>query len=94
MFKVVAATVLIAGGGHALCLAVALPTAFFIAKIAPRWIAAGLIVSMLLPLWAGYIVKAYAWRAMLSPAGNRLPPKAAAEAGSWRACSVGHRATG
>jgi putative spermidine/putrescine transport system permease protein len=52
------------------CVALALPTAFFVAKIAPRWIRRGLMVSMLLPLWAGYMVKAYAWRTMVAPAGG------------------------
>ncbi len=79
MFKVVLRTVLIAGGVTALCFAIALPTSFFIAKIAPRWMRRGLIVSILLPLWAGYLVKGYAWRAMLSPAGNSF---AAAGSGS------------
>jgi putative spermidine/putrescine transport system permease protein len=52
------------------CVLLALPTAFFVAKIAPRWIRRGLMVSMLLPLWAGYMVKAYAWRTMVAPAGG------------------------
>jgi putative spermidine/putrescine transport system permease protein len=53
------------------CLAVALPMAFFIAKIAkPRW-RRGLIVAVLMPLWAGYLVKGYAWKSMFTPdAGN------------------------
>jgi putative spermidine/putrescine transport system permease protein len=53
-----------------LCVGLALPTAFFVAKIAPRWIRRGLMVSMLLPLWAGYMVKTYAWRTMVAPAGG------------------------
>ena len=27
-------------------------------------------VSMMLPLWAGYMVKTYAWRTMVAPAGG------------------------
>lgn len=53
-----------------LCIALALPTAFFIAKFAPKWSRRGLMVSMLLPLWAGYMVKTYAWRTMVAPAGG------------------------
>lgn len=53
-----------------LSIALALPTAFFVAKIAPRWVRRGLIVSMMLPLWAGYMVKTYAWRSMVAPAGG------------------------
>lgn len=52
------------------CITLALPTAFFVAKIAPRWTRRALVVSMLLPLWAGYMVKTYAWRAMVAPAGG------------------------
>ena len=63
-------TVLIATIVTISCVLIALPTAFFIAKIAPRWVRRGLMVSILLPLWAGYMVKTYAWRAMVSPAGG------------------------
>ncbi len=63
-------TVLVAMSVTLICALVALPTCFFLAKIAPRWVRRGLLVSMLLPLWAGYMVKAYAWRAMVSPAGG------------------------
>lgn len=51
-----------------LCFVIALPVAFCITKIVPRWARRGLVVAMLLPLWAGYLVKAYAWKAMLRPA--------------------------
>ncbi len=51
-----------------LCLLIALPMAFYINKVAQRWARRGLIVAVLLPLWAGYLVKGYAWKAMLRPA--------------------------
>jgi putative spermidine/putrescine transport system permease protein len=49
------------------CLALALPLAFFMARVAqPRW--RPLLVAMVLtPLWASYLVKVYSWRAMLQP---------------------------
>lgn len=53
-----------------LCVALALPTAFFVAKVAPTWMRRGMMVSLMLPLWAGYMVKTYAWRAMVAPAGG------------------------
>ncbi|MFM8856889.1 MAG: ABC transporter permease [Actinomycetota bacterium] len=56
----------------AICALIALPVAMFVAKVAPRWMRRGLIVAMLLPLWAGYLVKGYAWRAMVSPSGGRF----------------------
>lgn len=53
-----------------LCIVLALPTAFFVAKIAPRWMRRSIMVSLMLPLWAGYMVKTYAWRTMVAPAGG------------------------
>jgi putative spermidine/putrescine transport system permease protein len=47
----------------------ALPMAFFMAKVAPRWIRVYLVVAVLTPLWASYLVKAYAWRGLLVPEG-------------------------
>ncbi len=49
------------------CLVIALPMAFYIAKLAKPWARRSLIVAVLLPLWGGYLVKGYAWRAMISP---------------------------
>jgi putative spermidine/putrescine transport system permease protein len=50
-----------------ICMVIALPLAFFMARVAsPRW--RPLLVAMVLtPLWASYLVKVYAWRAMLQP---------------------------
>jgi putative spermidine/putrescine transport system permease protein len=50
------------------CFCIALPAAFYVSKIAKPWARRGLIVAMLMPLWAGYLVKGYAWKAMLRPA--------------------------
>jgi putative spermidine/putrescine transport system permease protein len=47
----------------------ALPVAFFMAKIARPTMANLLVVAMLTPLWANYLVKAFAWRAMVTPGG-------------------------
>ena len=49
------------------CLILALPLAFFMARVAnPKW--RPLLVALVLtPLWASYLVKVYAWRAMLQP---------------------------
>ena len=54
---------------HLLCIAIALPAAFYIAKVAKPLGPAGARRGVLLPLWAGYLVKGYAWKAMLRPAG-------------------------
>lgn len=55
-----------------LCLIIALPLSFFMARVAsPRW--QPLLIAMVLtPLWASYLVKVYAWRAMLQPESGVL----------------------
>ncbi|MCG0283981.1 ABC transporter permease [Streptomyces sp. PSAA01] len=52
-----------------LCAVIAFPVAFYTARIArPRWRPL-LVVAILTPLWASYLVKAYAWRLMLAEGG-------------------------
>ncbi len=47
----------------------AIPIALFMAKVAnARWQRV-LVIAVLTPLWASYLVKAYAWRGMLSEEG-------------------------
>lgn len=65
---VVIRSVLIALAVTVCCLVIALPTAFYIAKVARPWARRGLMVAVLMPLWAGYLVKGYAWKALLRPA--------------------------
>jgi putative spermidine/putrescine transport system permease protein len=48
---------------------VAFPMAFYMAKFASRRARRLLVVAVLTPLWASYLVKAYAWRSMLSGNG-------------------------
>jgi putative spermidine/putrescine transport system permease protein len=47
----------------------ALPVAFFMAKVASRAAQPWLVAAILLPLWASYLVKAYAWRSMFGGGG-------------------------
>jgi putative spermidine/putrescine transport system permease protein len=49
--------------------AIALPMAFYMAKVASRRARRLLVAAILTPLWASYLVKAYAWRVMLSNDG-------------------------
>ena len=51
---------------------IALPVAFYMAKVAAPWARRALVVSVTMPLWAGYLVKGYAWRAILDPGGGVL----------------------
>jgi putative spermidine/putrescine transport system permease protein len=48
---------------------VAIPIALFMAKVASPRLKGVLLVAVLTPLWASYLVKAYAWRGMLSENG-------------------------
>jgi putative spermidine/putrescine transport system permease protein len=47
----------------------AFPIAFYMARVATRRRRAALAVAVLMPLWASYLVKVYAWRTMLSSGG-------------------------
>jgi putative spermidine/putrescine transport system permease protein len=47
----------------------ALPVAFFVAKVATRRWQPLLVAAILMPLWASYLVKAYAWRSMFGGGG-------------------------
>lgn len=48
---------------------IALPIAFFMAKVASRGVQRALVIAILMPLWASYLVKAYAWRSILAQGG-------------------------
>ncbi|WP_238447139.1 ABC transporter permease [Micromonospora sp. 4G55] len=48
---------------------IALPMAFFMAKVASPRSRQLLVIAILTPLWASYLVKAYAWRVMLANGG-------------------------
>ncbi len=51
---------------------IALPAAFFLAKVATPRFRRMLVAGVLLPLWASYLVKAYAWRIILNPEAGVL----------------------
>ncbi len=48
---------------------IAFPIAFYMAKIAGPRMKGFLVVAVLMPLWSAYLVKVYAWRAILSEEG-------------------------
>jgi len=48
---------------------IALPIAFYMAKLASRRMQRILVIAVLTPLWASYLVKAFAWRSVLSDGG-------------------------
>jgi putative spermidine/putrescine transport system permease protein len=47
----------------------AFPIALFMAKVASRRVRGLLVVGILMPLWASYLVKVYAWREILAEEG-------------------------
>ena len=47
----------------------AFPIAYYMARVASPRIRGLLVVSILLPLWSGYLVKVYAWRLILNESG-------------------------
>ena len=49
----------------------AFPIAYYMARIASPRMRGLLVVAVLMPLWAAYLVKVYAWR--IDPPGQRLP---------------------
>ena len=52
-----------------ICIVLAVPLALYMAKVASPRIRLALVVAVTTPLWASYLVKAYAWRMLLSPGG-------------------------
>ncbi|MBA9043779.1 MULTISPECIES: ABC transporter permease [Streptomyces] len=52
-----------------LCALIAFPVAFYTARVAPPRRRPLLVVAILTPLWASYLVKVYAWRLILSRGG-------------------------
>jgi putative spermidine/putrescine transport system permease protein len=50
-------------------IALALPIAFFMAKVASPAAKRAMLIAILTPLWASYLVKAFAWRSLLSTGG-------------------------
>lgn len=60
-------TVAIAAAVTVACTLIGFPMAFFMAKVAPpRWRSV-LVALVVTPLWASYLVKIYAWQAMVQP---------------------------
>ena len=62
-------TVLIAALVTVTDVILAFPLAFYMAKVAKPRMRNVLVVAVLMPLWSAYLVKVYAWRAILSEEG-------------------------
>ena len=68
--SLVVRSVAVAVAATLLCFALAMPTAFYIARLASRRTRRALVVALILPLWTGYLVKAFALRAVLAPGSD------------------------
>lgn len=62
-------TIWIALAVTAIDMVLAVPIAFFISKVATANWQKILVIAVLMPLWASYLVKAYAWRNVLADGG-------------------------
>ena len=67
--RVILRTIGVAIAVTVVCAVLAFPMAFFMAKVASPRSKGLLMVAVLTPLWASYLVKAYAWRSMLAGDG-------------------------
>jgi len=66
-FNVTVRTVGVATAVTIICAVLAIPMAFFIARVAKPKSRPVLIALVITPLWASYLVKIYAWRTMMAP---------------------------
>jgi len=66
---ITARTVLIAVAVTAIDALLAFPIALYMAKVASPRLQRVLVIAVLTPLWASYLVKAYAWRGMFASGG-------------------------
>ncbi|MGI9171137.1 MAG: ABC transporter permease [Candidatus Nanopelagicus sp.] len=66
-FNVTIRTLFVAICVTIICAVIAIPMAFFIARIAREKSRPVLIALLITPLWASYLVKIYAWRTMFYP---------------------------
>ena len=51
------------------CAVLALPIAFFMARVVPPRFRNALVVAVIVPLWASYLIKVYSWRLILAEEG-------------------------
>lgn len=69
LYPIILARSLVLGAGTALfCVLSALPMAFFIAGLRPKWKTAALTL-VIIPLWTNLLIRTYAWQLLLAPEG-------------------------
>jgi putative spermidine/putrescine transport system permease protein len=62
-------TVVMASAVTLTCAALAVPIAFFMVRVAPPRFRHALVVAVIVPLWASYLIKVYSWRIILAEEG-------------------------
>ena len=67
--RIIGRTLFIAVMVTVLCIILAVPFAYFMARVAPWQLRRLLVAAVLVPLWASYLVKAYAWRGIFADGG-------------------------
>ena len=67
--SIVGRTLSIAAAVTALDFVLAMPIAYYMAKVATPRVRGLLLVAVLMPLWSSYLVKVYAWRVILAEEG-------------------------
>jgi putative spermidine/putrescine transport system permease protein len=51
------------------CAALALPIGYFMARVIPTRFRSAMVVAVIVPLWASYLIKVYSWRIILAEEG-------------------------
>lgn len=62
-------TVTMAAAVTLTCAVLALPIAFFMARVVPPRFRNAMVVAVIVPLWASYLIKVYSWRIILAEEG-------------------------
>lgn len=52
----------------AICLALSVPMAYYLARVAPRWRQVLLLLTIV-PFWTSFLIRIFAWKALLHPEG-------------------------
>ena len=67
--RIILRTLLMASAVTLTCALLAVPYAYFLARLASRKLRLTLLVATVLPLWVSYLVRVYSWRLILNPDG-------------------------
>ncbi len=66
---ITARTVAMAAAVTVACAVLALPIAFYMARVASPRVRNAMVVAVIVPLWASYLIKVYSWRLILAEDG-------------------------